>query len=90
MLSDALRAMTEHQHNKARLYVTDSDITSLPCFANDTIFAVRAPQGTTLEVPDPEADGRGQRKYRWGAAQRLRLHASKWCWCCVHVVLLVA
>lgn len=58
--------MTEDAANSARLYVTDEDIAKLPCTANDTVFAVKAPQGTTLEVPDPD-DGleTGQRRYRW-------------------------
>lgn len=58
--------MTEDAANSARLYVTDEDIARLPCTANDTVFAVKAPQGTTLEVPDPD-DGleTGQRRYRW-------------------------
>lgn len=66
LLTDAVKAMSEHPYNKSRLYVTDSDISSLPCFAGDTIFAVKAPLGTTLEVPDPEEDAAadGRRRYR--------------------------
>ncbi|GBF89163.1 transcription factor [Raphidocelis subcapitata] len=65
-LMAALRAMTEHPANRRLLYVTDADITSLPCFAQDTVFAVKAPKGTTLEMPDP-AEGTslgGARHYR--------------------------
>jgi hypothetical protein len=36
---------------------------------NDTIFAVKAPPGTTLEVPEPEfqrmEDGKLAQRYRW-------------------------
>lgn len=63
----ALQALSENPLNKPRLYVTDEDVMGLPCFANDTIFAVKAPPGTTLEVPDPReaADPRdGQMRYR--------------------------
>ncbi|DBA77489.1 TPA: hypothetical protein ACH3X1_009311 [Trebouxia sp. C0004] len=64
-LEDSIKDMTEDAANSARLYVTDEDIAKLPCTANDTVFAVKAPQGTTLEVPDPD-DGleTGQRRYR--------------------------
>ena len=65
-LENSIKDMTEDAANNARLYVTDEDIAKLPCTANDTVFAVKAPQGTTLEVPDPD-DGleTGQRRYRW-------------------------
>ena len=65
-LENSIKDMTEDAANSARLYVTDEDIAKLPCTANDTVFAVKAPQGTTLEVPDPD-DGleTGQRRYRW-------------------------
>jgi len=65
-LEDSIKDMTEDAANSARLYVTDEDIAKLPCTANDTVFAVKAPQGTTLEVPDPD-DGleTGQRRYRY-------------------------
>jgi transcription factor E2F3 len=77
--------MSEHPPNNARLFITDGDITALPCFANDTIFAVRAPQGTTLEVPDPEdgLDARGQRRYRCAGSRCRRCGAGVallWCW----------
>lgn len=65
-LEDSIKAMTEDAANAARLYVTNEDIASLPCTANETVFAVKAPQGTTLEVPDPdEGLASGQRRYRY-------------------------
>ena len=33
--------MGEAPSAHARLFVTDDDITSLPCFANDTVFAIK-------------------------------------------------
>jgi transcription factor E2F3 len=45
--------MSDAPANREHLYVTDLDIIGLPCFCNDTIFAVNAPPGTTLQVPDP-------------------------------------
>ncbi|KAG2496501.1 hypothetical protein HYH03_005326 [Edaphochlamys debaryana] len=67
IMTGAIQALSDNPLNRPRLYVTDDDVTGLPCFANDTIFAVKAPPGTTLEVPDPReaADPRdGQMRYR--------------------------
>ncbi|GIL85466.1 hypothetical protein Vretimale_10605 [Volvox reticuliferus] len=67
LMSTAIQTLSDNPINKPRLYVTDEDVTSLPCFANDTIFAVKAPPGTTLEVPDPREAGDprdGQMRYR--------------------------
>ncbi|CAN6577319.1 unnamed protein product [Malus baccata var. baccata] len=47
------------------LFVTEDDIKGLPCFHNETLIAIKAPHGTTLEVPDPdEAVDYLQRRYR--------------------------
>ncbi|XP_071908487.1 transcription factor E2FA-like isoform X3 [Coffea arabica] len=47
------------------LFVTEEDIKTLPCFQNETLIAIKAPHGTTLEVPDPdEAVDYPQRRYR--------------------------
>ncbi|KAF5819544.1 putative E2F Family, E2F transcription factor, CC-MB domain, E2F-DP heterodimerization region [Helianthus annuus] len=47
------------------LFVTEDDIKGLPCFQNETLIAIKAPHGTTLEVPDPdEAVDYPQRRYR--------------------------
>ncbi|OWM73618.1 hypothetical protein CDL15_Pgr026717 [Punica granatum] len=47
------------------LFVTEEDIQSLPSLRNETLIAVKAPHGTTLEVPDPdEAVDYPQRRYR--------------------------
>ena len=69
--------MTKDAANAARLYVTDEDIAKLPCTANDTVFAVKAPQGTTLEVPDPdEGLATGERRYRQAMHTELSLKFS--------------
>jgi hypothetical protein len=44
------------------LYIDKSELTSLSSLKDDTIIAIRAPAGTTLDVPDPE-EGR-ERKYQ--------------------------
>ncbi|KAJ7295926.1 hypothetical protein O6H91_Y155400 [Diphasiastrum complanatum] len=47
------------------LYVTEDDIKNLPCFQNETLIAIKAPHGTTLEVPDPDdAVEYPQRRYQ--------------------------
>lgn len=51
---DSLGSLIENQEYKSLLYVTQADIKALPCFSQDTLIAIRAPHGTTLEVPDPD------------------------------------
>ena len=51
---DSLGSLIENQEYKPLLYVTQADIKALPCFSQDTLIAIRAPHGTTLEVPDPD------------------------------------
>lgn len=64
-MRDRLRELTEDENNQKWLYVTDDDIKSLPCFQNQTLIAIKAPHGTTLEVPDPdEVNDYPQRRYR--------------------------
>lgn len=62
---ERLRIMSENESNKQWLYVTEDDIKTLPCFQNETLIAIKAPHGTTLEVPDPdEATEYPQRRYQ--------------------------
>ncbi|XP_071723675.1 LOW QUALITY PROTEIN: transcription factor E2FA-like [Rutidosis leptorrhynchoides] len=64
-MQERLRDMTENENHKRWLFVTEEDIKSLPCFQNETLIAIKAPHGTTLEVPDPdEAVDYPQRRYR--------------------------
>lgn len=62
----AMKRMTDHALNRQRLYVTDNDVMELPPIrASDQVVAVLAPQGTTLEVPEPETGlAHGARRYR--------------------------
>ncbi|KAG9443006.1 hypothetical protein H6P81_018860 [Aristolochia fimbriata] len=53
-MQDHLTVLTEDENNQKWLYVTKDDINNLPCFQNKTLIAVKAPHGTTLEVPDPD------------------------------------
>nr|GLL31308.1 transcription factor E2FB-like isoform X1 [Ipomoea trifida] len=64
-MQDRLRDLSEDENNKGWLFVTEEDIKGLPCFQNETLLAIKAPHGTTLEVPDPdEAVDYPQRRYR--------------------------
>lgn len=53
-MRNSLQDLIEDKDNKDLLYVTEDDIKGLHCFANERLIAVKAPLGTTLEVPDPE------------------------------------
>ncbi|KAL8090005.1 hypothetical protein AgCh_039459 [Apium graveolens] len=62
---DRLRDLSEDKKNQRWLFVTEDDMKTLPCFQNETLIAIKAPHGTTLEVPDPdEAVDYPQRRYR--------------------------
>uniref|UniRef100_A0A2N9IRS8 E2F/DP family winged-helix DNA-binding domain-containing protein n=1 Tax=Fagus sylvatica TaxID=28930 RepID=A0A2N9IRS8_FAGSY len=64
-MQEQLRDLSEDENNQKWLFVTEEDIKGLPCFLNETLIAIKAPHGTTLEVPDPdEAVDYLQRRYR--------------------------
>ncbi|KAJ0806281.1 putative transcription factor E2F-DP family [Helianthus annuus] len=64
-MQERMRDMSEDNSNQKWLFVTEDDIKGLPCFQNETLIAIKAPHGTTLEVPDPdEAVDYPQRRYR--------------------------
>jgi len=53
-MQGSLRELAEDQANSAYAYVTHEDVRSIGAFASDTVIAIKAPSGTTLEVPDPD------------------------------------
>ena len=53
-MQDMLRQLGEQRDNSQLAYVTHDDIRSLPMFKDETLIAIKAPSGTTLEVPDPD------------------------------------
>lgn len=64
-MQEKLRDLSEDENNQKWLFVTEEDIKGLPCFQKETLIAIKAPHGTTLEVPDPdEAVDYPQRRYR--------------------------
>ncbi|XP_049642378.1 transcription factor E2F4 [Suncus etruscus] len=60
-VQQSIRNVTEDVQNSCLAYVTHEDICR--CFAGDTLLAIRAPMGTSLEVPIPEGLN-GQKKYQ--------------------------
>ncbi|KAJ7942457.1 Transcription factor [Quillaja saponaria] len=64
-VQERLRSLSEDENNQKWLFVSEEDIKGLPCFQNETLIAIKAPHGTTLEVPEPdEAVDYPQRRYR--------------------------
>ncbi|XP_028784797.1 transcription factor E2FA isoform X2 [Neltuma alba] len=64
-MQERLRNLSEDEKNQKWLFVTEEDIKGLPGLQNETLIAIKAPHGTTLEVPDPEeAVDYPQRRYR--------------------------
>ncbi|KAL8144013.1 hypothetical protein V2J09_017045 [Rumex salicifolius] len=57
-MQERLRELSEDENNQKWLFVTEEDIKGLPCFQNQTLIAVKAPHGTTLEADY------SQRRYR--------------------------
>ncbi|KAI3823360.1 hypothetical protein L1987_04795 [Smallanthus sonchifolius] len=64
-MQESMRDLSEDNIKQKWFFVTEDDIKGLPCFQNETLIAIKAPHGTTLEVPDPdEAVDYPQRRYR--------------------------
>mmetsp|Transcript_9884 Transcript_9884/g.32374 ORF Transcript_9884/g.32374 Transcript_9884/m.32374 type:complete len:401 (-) Transcript_9884:879-2081(-) len=53
-LKESMQSMLDDPEAGSKLYITTDDIQSLPCFADNTLVAIKSPKGTTVEVPDPE------------------------------------
>ncbi|XP_050267658.1 transcription factor E2FC isoform X2 [Quercus robur] len=51
-----LNALKEGENYQKYLFLTGEDIMSLPCFQNQTLIAIKAPQASNIEVPDPDED----------------------------------
>ncbi|KAK0575992.1 hypothetical protein LWI29_010260 [Acer saccharum] len=62
---ELLSALGENENTRKYLFLTEEDIVNLPCFENQTLIAIKAPQASYLEVPDPDEDiGFPQRQYK--------------------------
>ncbi|KAL4584480.1 hypothetical protein LXL04_009082 [Taraxacum kok-saghyz] len=62
---ERLNSMEFNHNTRKHLYLTGEDFRSLPCFENETLIAVRAPHGSSIEVPDPDQDfGFSQKQFK--------------------------
>ena len=62
-LRERLRTLATAPSEQGLLCVTRADLRGLRCFGGERLMAIRAPHGTTLEVPDPN----------WGGVRRYRI-----------------
>ncbi|XVF63700.1 hypothetical protein PTKIN_Ptkin09bG0107800 [Pterospermum kingtungense] len=62
---ESLGSLDEDADYQKYMFLTEEDIMSLPCLRNQTVFAIKAPENTYIEVPDPDEDiGFLQRQYK--------------------------
>ncbi|KAK1440734.1 hypothetical protein QVD17_06565 [Tagetes erecta] len=62
---ERLNSMESNHNHQKLLYLTGEDFSNIPCFKNQTLIAIRAPHGSSIEVPDPDQDnGFSQKQYR--------------------------
>ena len=54
-LQHSLRDMLSAPQHRPLAYLTFDDLRRVPALRGDTLIAIKAPSGTQLEVPDPEA-----------------------------------
>ncbi|KAG7971715.1 hypothetical protein I3843_07G149100 [Carya illinoinensis] len=60
-----LRGLEEDENYQRYTLNSYEDIVSLPCLQNQTLVAIKAPQASYIEVPDPDEDfGFPQRQYK--------------------------
>lgn len=63
--SESTETNAAEKNISKKLFVTKQDISSLQNYANDTVIAIRAPSGTSLEVPNPDEGMRpGMRRFQ--------------------------
>ncbi|XP_062225094.1 transcription factor E2FB-like [Phragmites australis] len=53
---EKLQALTVDEDKRKFLYLLKEDINKIPHFQESTLIAINAPHGTSVEVPDPNAD----------------------------------
>ena len=54
LAQNLFKTMSEDEYNQKLAYLTHTDIRNIPEFGEETLLAVKAPYGSTLEVPDPD------------------------------------
>lgn len=64
-MQTSLRELASDTENSQHAFVTHEDIRNISSFHQDTVIAIKAPSGTTLEVPDPDEGMQSpQRRYQ--------------------------
>lgn len=58
-----LKSMSEQESNKRLAYLNHYDIRSIHSLTDDTLFAIKAPYGSTLELPDPDEQAEGKKRF---------------------------
>lgn len=61
LAQNLLKSMSEDEYNQKLAYLTHTDIRNIVEFSEETLLAVKAPYGSTLEVPDPDEVRRQRR-----------------------------
>ncbi|XP_077371714.1 transcription factor E2F4 isoform X2 [Festucalex cinctus] len=61
-VQQSIKNVTDDSNNSPMAYVKHEDLCG--AFKGDTLLAIRAPNGTQLEVPRPESVMNGQKKYQ--------------------------
>ncbi|KAG8470831.1 hypothetical protein KFE25_009252 [Diacronema lutheri] len=54
LMQNTLRELSEDEESAQHAYCSHDDVRNLPCMQGETLIAIKAPSGTTLEVPDPD------------------------------------
>jgi transcription factor E2F3 len=54
LMQSSLRELAEDEENAQYAYTSMDDVRNLPKMKGETLIAIKAPPGTTLEVPDPD------------------------------------
>jgi hypothetical protein len=53
-MQQSLRDLADEEKSAELAFVSHDDVRAIESFATDTVIAIKAPSGTTLEVPDPD------------------------------------
>uniref|UniRef100_A0A914X8L1 E2F/DP family winged-helix DNA-binding domain-containing protein n=1 Tax=Plectus sambesii TaxID=2011161 RepID=A0A914X8L1_9BILA len=72
-MRNALKLATEDPTDKPYSYVRYSDLRAIPEMFDQTVIAVKAPAGSSLEVPDPKETGKLQMMIRSENGEQLQV-----------------
>ncbi|KAF3323857.1 transcription factor E2FB-like isoform X2 [Carex littledalei] len=53
-MKENLQDFSLDERNQRWLFLSKGDINSIPCFQNSMLVAIKAPHGSSVEVPDPD------------------------------------